>query len=515
MEPAIKNGIFALGAVHRHYYENSLSHSPSVVSNLTTARHGAVALEYYFKAVGHARKLLADSEKVRDQYGLVKNKDVAFMTCIMFVSFESIAGDPRVSMMHLRSAFRILDEAERKKRISDIETNMTASAKAAGNGREARTPSPTGRVLSPAPSPLQTSITHLLRRLDLQSMMIDRSGAAQSDRPSISCAALEADEPAPIPSDFSHGGMAEASSHLIDMVRWIVKIGELWNATRGAVEKKMEMQGEIETECSDRMWNPSSPGSKELLHVNALLERSKRRMCYWREAFERTRAHQTPDEYHRDTPTAQLLEIYEVVSRLMVECANTGKETSWDSKMDEIEPAINLAESLITSSSATLLPQQGGGGAGMPDYQQSSTSQYPGTYVSLEMGVIFPLKAFGFKCRDPILRRKIVKLLGTPPRRREAMMDSFVSAMMVQRSMEIEEEGARQYMAASQGLVNGVNGLADYPHDISVKRAEDIPEHARVYLAYPDESVDGSPVSARFITKPDGKNWLMTREFFS
>lgn len=65
----------------------------------------------------------------------------------------------------------------------------------------------------------------------------------------------------------------------------------------------------------------------------------------------------------------------------------------------------------------------------------------PGTpNFTVDFGIVGPLGAVGYKCRDPILRREAIRLLGSAPKR-EGGWNSTLSSHVCTRIMQIEEEG--------------------------------------------------------------------------
>jgi hypothetical protein len=108
---------------------------------------------------------------------------------------------------------------------------------------------------------------------------------------------------------------------------------------------------------------------------------------------------------------------------------------------------------------------------------------------SFELGLIPALELLARKCRYPKLRRRALTLLRKSPKR-ECLFDSFYSAVLDERVMELEEMAFK----LSPGQIPDENQLP--------------PEHARIHLiffAYEEiPGLRGWPVS--FLSKPDGPN---------
>jgi hypothetical protein len=91
------------------------------------------------------------------------------------------------------------------------------------------------------------------------------------------------------------------------------------------------------------------------------------------------------------------------------------------------------------------------------------TSSAPRPLVSFGLGVLLPLFLIAIRCRDPILRRKAIRLLHHP--RREGIWESSAAARIASECMMIEEnEVMRRYPNGP-----GINCAADVPLDCRVR----------------------------------------------
>ena len=68
----------------------------------------------------------------------------------------------------------------------------------------------------------------------------------------------------------------------------------------------------------------------------------------------------------------------------------------------------------------------------------SSTSRSP--LFSMDMSTVFPLFNIAHRCRNPIIRRRAIALLYSPPRQ-EGLRHSVITARVAERIMTIEEAG--------------------------------------------------------------------------
>jgi hypothetical protein len=94
---------------------------------------------------------------------------------------------------------------------------------------------------------------------------------------------------------------------------------------------------------------------------------------------------------------------------------------------------------------------------------------------SYDFGYVIPLYFVGTRCRDPVLRRRAVKILHRYPRQ-EGVWESTAAAAVCAKWIMVEEQG------------------------LTVNRAEDIPEHKRVH--HVDTQVDVSTKSAKLTLAP-------------
>ena len=95
----------------------------------------------------------------------------------------------------------------------------------------------------------------------------------------------------------------------------------------------------------------------------------------------------------------------------------------WDEYDSVFEKVVSLAESLtnVTQSSSDML-------------RKKKAS------VALDLGVIEPLYDTARRCRDPGIRRRAIRVLGTNPCQ-QGLFDGVLAARVAERAMKIEEAG--------------------------------------------------------------------------
>ncbi|QSZ32841.1 hypothetical protein DSL72_002421 [Monilinia vaccinii-corymbosi] len=98
IEPSIRHGILALGAIHKNYTETY--QQPRAVSKEPTPTQ-AFAFRQYTKAIQILRESI-----VREPYSL----DMTLISCILFICFDCLVGDQAAALVHLKSGLKILDD---------------------------------------------------------------------------------------------------------------------------------------------------------------------------------------------------------------------------------------------------------------------------------------------------------------------------------------------------------------------------------------------------------------------
>lgn len=110
-----------------------------------------------------------------------------------------------------------------------------------------------------------------------------------------------------------------------------------------------------------------------------------------------------------------LLRLQHTITCILLHCYGPGREMNYDSFLPQFQQCVALAEhsAAVNELKATFTP---------------------------EIGIIPALYIIGVKCRDPGIRRQVLRILRRRPIR-EAVWDSIVAARVVEWVMEIEEGG--------------------------------------------------------------------------
>ncbi|PGH02774.1 hypothetical protein AJ79_07539 [Helicocarpus griseus UAMH5409] len=506
IEPAIKHGLIALGSLHKRFQLETAEGTTCPNRCQEIHERSQYAMVHYGKAVGYAKKLLADVEAAHNRQEEAKNIDIAFIACIIFVCYENLAGNYETSTMHLRSGLRVLEEHERQRNaLKDV--NVIADKSGACDSAGARkTSNPNTLPILPAPSPIRPTICRLLRRLEVQCLAL--SGMREiymygGKYPPFS--QEEYAEPQPVPPDFMEGGMQEASSYLIDIIRWLFKLGAFLQVLKGPFSEYMQ-----EDEESSGVPATRYPTEADSGHIFYLLQRCEQHLQDWNTAYQRTLPCLSTHPSCVEHRTSAVLHIYYICAILIVQAGKTGTETAWDNFLPTIRDTIDTVEKLIVCRKSDEYYEQNGSEAFL---------------VSLEIGVIIPLFFLGHRCRDPVIRQRIISLLSSPPFMRESRWDSLGAAAVIRRIMEIEESEARRLHGQLHSPPYtdstlppdadcGINESATMEYPV-LSSAEDIPEQARVRAILPGLKAVDRVVEVEFAMKPDGKQWVVRRERIS
>jgi hypothetical protein len=162
---------------------------------------------------------------------------------------------------------------------------------------------------------------------------------------------------------------------------------------------------------------------------------------------------------------------------LWLETSCSMYESVWDAHKEKFEELLSLVDEVLRD-----------------DVRFAETNC---KIFSFELGIIPALELIARKCRYPKIRRRALALLRKLPKR-ECLFDSFYSAILDERVMELEEQAFK----TPPGQVPDENQLP--------------PEHARIhliYFAYEEiTGLRGWPVS--FLSKPRGPNedWFIRKE---
>lgn len=197
----------------------------------------------------------------------------------------------------------------------------------------------------------------------------------------------------------------------------------------------------------------------------------------WKIAFDALEQEQGHEWASETSKGQNMLRAVHLTVRMWLLTGCSAYESTWDAYKPEFEELLRLIEDVTTDA------------VRFPDAKSK--------LFSFELGIIPPLELVARKCRYPKIRRKALQMLRTCPTR-ECLFDSFYSALLDERVMELEEMSFK----LSPGQIPDENELP--------------PENARIHLmffAYEETpGLKGWPVS--FLSKPEGieGEWNLRKE---
>ncbi|KAH8678856.1 hypothetical protein BGZ60DRAFT_468234 [Tricladium varicosporioides] len=185
----------------------------------------------------------------------------------------------------------------------------------------------------------------------------------------------------------------------------------------------------------------------------------------WSYAFDQLLEARMDTMTENDKRGAYVLQIHRVLTRVaaLISRGKSDNQLLWDEFPDAFRTILSLVEKVIQKDSGN-----------QPSF-------------SMDMQIIGPLYEIIGRCRDPTIRRKAIELLESAPRQ-EGIWNSFLTAKVARRVMEIEEEGLGEIRCAE-----------DVPLWARISEVEPIfdQEARRAKISYTRLGSDGCSVAKR------------------
>ncbi|EAW24662.1 uncharacterized protein NFIA_101460 [Aspergillus fischeri NRRL 181] len=141
----------------------------------------------------------------------------------------------------------------------------------------------------------------------------------------------------------------------------------------------------------------------------------------WQSSFKNTlrqgRSYETSSETY---PLVSLLRLQHTVACILLSCCGPGREMDYDNFLPQFQQCVALARDLAAAHER---------------FSESSRATF-----TPEIGIIPLLYIIGVKCRHPMVRREVLRILRGQPTQ-EAVWDSISAARVIERVIEIEEGG--------------------------------------------------------------------------
>lgn len=159
----------------------------------------------------------------------------------------------------------------------------------------------------------------------------------------------------------------------------------------------------------------------------------------WQQAF---KTFQRTSKALMDSTTGEIrdrrcivMDMHNFALQIMIPSFSFKTEMEYDDYTHLFENIIDNASYLLTTSTNTTTTS--------PPRKNSSrnSSSSPHHYPKFDIGLIPPMFLTALRCRDPVIRRKAIALLGQGPRQ-EGVWNSAMVASIARRVLAIEEDGA-------------------------------------------------------------------------
>jgi hypothetical protein len=437
-EPAIKHGILALSVMHE-WYEGTQS--------MSAINSQSFAFVQYMQAIKHSNQLLTAHQEGK------ASLEVVLIACLIFTSYENLAGNFRAAAMHLRNGLRILDQ---NKHSICVRTDAIRGA-----------------------------IANSLYRFDLEAMTF-------SDNASRYDYVLDQGPACPqIPNNYTNNNTAR--DDLVGLLRCMMWLSGVGDQYPRASEHPEWLRVHREMTSALKQWDTAFASYQEKTYLQSQTD---------------------PKIYAGNTLLKMSAIILRVV---MGSGSGAVTEMAWDPFLDSFRAIVDLAETIPLlrppPQHSAAAPQASSSSSGGPrliapnpvtapsnlpsssstvvfSLKSNPTIPKPATWnvhdvprnpqqvashfsPSFELSPIVPLFIVACRCRDPVIRRRAIALL-LSYRRREGVWDSLGAGMVAAQCMKREEK-----LDPDQTL--DLDNVAKFlERSTSVNQCSDVPESARV-----------------------------------
>jgi hypothetical protein len=338
-------------------------------------KYGITALHHY----QHAIKEYARALKYARMDG-EKDFRTALINCLAILSFEGWIGNHEVAVQQIRVGTSLLKEWKERYRERTVSGFST-----------------------PASSDEENVLSHVFTRLSIQ-LRPPRTDQSTQSSVSYPLPPLKIDVPElfeRMPESFND--LAEAGKFYKAIVRFAVSFVAqcLPRIARGS-----SLTGAYAVSANEGIIPP------DIAKAQATLTESLHRWMTAFTAFKNKREFKTLDEQKASlTLELQMKATYMGTIKSLAQ-----NELVFDAFYDIYSDIVTLSEALLNCSNASKAPK-----------------------FSFDSGVVLPLWFTGHKCRDPMLRRRVISLLLQFPRR-EGVWDSVFAGLVIECLRGFEEE---------------------------------------------------------------------------
>lgn len=390
-EPAILHAVVAVGIVHRDQTATQDARKKAFYHGLD--RRQAAGLQQYVKAIGFLRTRI----DAAGESGHARAREVALLSCLLFVCLEMLWGKNMSALTHLGTGLKIL-------------TSQGTHGLAGANSL----------VLKGDHGDLMDELASAFVRLDCESTMFGNR------TPQLHVLPSQKDiGGAYIPLSFR--SIDEARSYMDMLSNGMLRFrGKLLEITAASVSATAL------TPLSRYLWDHASTRSIELGKYPHLLEALKslqESYASWASALDSFKSKER--KHSEDQPRSLiLLELQYFYGYLLLSTCQTTREMVCDSFNDHFSKVIRLVNRYLSSS--------------------TTTDSRP--VFALDSGIIPALYLTAYKCRCPRLRREAISLMALAPCQ-EGLWDGRVIAKFMAEVVKLEESRAGKFVAECNDVV--------------------------------------------------------------
>lgn len=415
-EVAIRHAVVALGALYKtldkHSESPPTSPSPSADPVDSAYRHWEVAVKSYSNActslVGVAGQ---DSNANRTR----------LMASILLACFDSFIGDHKQAIVQIQNGLGLLEQLRAQRR----------------------------RSFMPRPEePVEDEIIQMFTRLAIQAKSYDM--AFHFPKPYV----IQLKQPSTDPSSPPSDGGSPVSLHQDPIPERFASL----HAARIAWDTLLERMFRF-TETLFSTSNQNGPMGilPATLRQYGLGFRSH--IEAWSDAFEHILCSRAaPGVSSQEKAAIAVLKMSQIMGQILFLMTFSDSEGHFDAFQSQFSAIVDLGREVVGDEERRAAERR------CPDprmcrHHRDHDSdifgghEYTASHIkpsfSADLGIVPPLYVVATKCRNPIIRRQAIQLLRSSSRR-EGMWDSELTARIGIWIMDIEEEGADQFITPGQ-----------------------------------------------------------------
>ncbi|QSZ30164.1 hypothetical protein DSL72_004684 [Monilinia vaccinii-corymbosi] len=370
------------------------------------ATYSDYALTYYQKAIQRIITL--------NNINLTLHTDIVLMMCTVFSAFDSLRGHYKASLMHIASGIKILVEAD--KRLGGLRD---------------------GSLQKDVFLPLFVQLERQITDVGQKSAVVNTTRLIQ--QPILS-----------IPSTFKSVDEAH--------IMFSLALTSMWNMLAKPEENSehptsshLQLESHHNYDGLAKWLDPLDPAQEQVdcfacqtppIRGVSMLDH----FSSWCAAFDAS-------DFPPFHPAVQILQMNRLMLSLLLRADIKMGEMVWDSYLPQFQELLDYAES--------VLPNR---------YRNSPVEKGAPPTFHYHLGLLKPIYFVCTRCRDPVTRRRALRLL-EHSNRKEGIWDSVIGTRISKQIIEIEEGAAFEAMSKSS--------IGPKPGGWVVERAEQIKENFR------------------------------------